>query len=313
MNHHTSEPLIVVTNPNSTKAKSVETEVLRPLEENGVAFKAIDTRFLLAEDNINDFLDRLPENGRVISAAGDGTAEQLATAALQKKGLTLGILPYGNYNDTALSHMDKNQTVLDFVRDDVALVERKPMTIEINGEHVSETFSYATFGLTALIAAGFHDQASRERMRTASPMRRSILRYGQAGIGYLKHAGNTLPDFQANGNETQSGRTDLAFANNPTVARLLRFEDTYFDKDYFGVRTDLDMKSLHDLATFGIPSLFGKAPLDRTETMRVQFERTAHQLPFQSGGEYQEIDADSIFVYKDPNKKVAYLHPRRTS
>ena len=313
MNHHTSDPLIVVTNASSTKAKSIEAEVLRPLEKCGIEFTRFKTRFRLADDNVKDFLDHLPEKSRVISAAGDGTAEQLATAALQKEGLTIGVLPYGNYNDTALSHMDKNQTVLDFVHDDVSHIVRKPMAIEINGEYVSESFSYATFGLTALIAAGFRDEVSRERMRMASPMRRTILRYGQAGLDYLKYAGNKLPDFRVDDTMTQSGRTDLAFTNNPTVARLLRFEDTYFDKDYFGARTDLDMKSLHDLATFGVPSLFGKAPLDSVEEMRVQFEHTAHKLPFQSGGEYQEIDADSVYVYKDPAKKVTYLHPKRAS
>ena len=311
MNHFNPESLVIVTNPNSTKAKSVEAEVLYPLEENGIDFTRFITRFHSAGDNVKDFLDRLPENSKVISAAGDGTAEQLATAALQKEGLSLGILPYGNYNDTALSHMDKNQTVLDFVKDDVQHVDRKPMTIEVNGEHVSETFSYATFGLTAHIAAGFHDGASRERMRTASPLQRSILRYGQAGLGYLKY-GDTLPDFRVDDGETQSGRTDLAFSNNPTVARLLRFNDTYFNKDYFGARTDLNMKSVHDLATFGLPSLFGKAPLDRADAMRVKFEQTARQLPFQSGGEYQEIDTDSIYVYKDPSKKVTYLHPKQS-
>ena len=311
-NYHSTEPLVVVTNANSTKAKNVESEVLRPLQESGVAFSRVDTRFRLAGDNVKDLIDRLPEQGRVISAAGDGTAEQLATVALQKQNIVLGVLPYGNYNDTAFSHMNKNQTVFDFLQDGVPRIDRHPITIEANGESFSETFSYATFGLTAIIAAGFRDEPSRERLRKASPAWRSILRYGQAGVEYLRYSGDRLPNFQVNSGDVQTGRTDLAFANNSTVAGLLRFPDEYFDKEYFGVRTNLNMKSLHDIVTFGVPSLFGRAPLERARAMHIRFEETAHALPFQSGGEYQEIDADSLFVYKDPSKRVSYLHPRRS-
>lgn len=310
MNYDTSESLVIVTNPNSTKASHIKSNVLRPLDDNNIQYTRIDTRFRSAQDNIYDLVDRLPHDGTVISAAGDGTAEQLASVALQKEGLVLGILPYGNYNDTALSHMSKGQNVLDFIASDTPRVNRNPITIEVNGKHVSDTFSYATFGLTAIIAAGFRDEASRERLRSADAIRSSIIRYGQAGLDYVKYVGNKLPDYRIEGGEIQSNRTDLAFANNPTVAGLLRFNDSYYDKRYFGVRADLNMGSMKDIVRFGLPSLFAKAPLDEVESIRVKFEQTAYGLPFQSGGEYQEIDTNSIYVYKDALKSVKYLHPK---
>jgi diacylglycerol kinase family enzyme len=310
MKNPDSDPLFVVTNPNSTNANSVEADVLRSLVDHDISYTHIDTRFRTAEDNIADLTERISDDAIVISAAGDGTAEQLAAVALQKQGVALGILPYGNFNDTALSHMNTDQTVLDFLACDVPTVERKPISIEVNGEHLTDSFSYATFGLTAVIAAGFRDEASRERLRSAKQSRRRFMSLKQAGFDYLRYS-RKIPRFAVNGEKVRKNRRDLAFSNNPTVAGLLRFEDTYFDKDYFGARTNLNMKGLNDIITFGVPSLFGYGPLDKAEALRIQFETVADQLPFQSGGEYQEIDTESIFVYKDAAKKVSYLHPKR--
>jgi hypothetical protein len=44
--------------------------------------------------------------------------------------------------------------------------------------------------------------------------------------------------------------------------------------------------------------------------MRIAFETVAQWLPLQVGGEYKELnDVHEIFVYKDMNKKVTYIHP----
>lgn len=313
MKQKNSESLFLVTNPNSTRARRVEEEVSRPLRENGIVSQKIETPSAYPEDNIDYLADALPDEGRVLIASGDGVAEQVANAVVMSgKQIDIGVLPFGNYNDTASAHMGKAHTVLDFIGD-IPTVHRTPLTIEVDREHLTETFSYATIGLTAIIAAGYRDEGSREKLRTASGSKRSLLRYGQAGLDYLKYAGTKLPDFTVDNGLIQHGRTDIAFTNNSKVAGLLRFPDTFYDKDYFGARTDLDMQSLHDLFGFGVPAFFGQAGLERVTSMRITFEQTARALPFQSGGEYQEINAESIFVYKDPAKKVSYLHPIATT
>ncbi len=303
------DPLIVVSNPNSTGAREVQHEVLDVLEDLGITYDHIKTRFSRASDNIRDIEDRLPDSTRVISAAGDGTAEQLANVAIAKPGIKLGILPFGNYNDTAYAHMHRHDTVIDLVYSQSTL-DRHPVSVEVNGDHETHAFSYATLGLLARIAAGFDDQASRERMRSAEGFTRTCRRYGQAALDGIRNIHYRLPPFSIDGGDVETGKTDIAIANNPHVAGLLHLPDTYFDTSYFGVRADLTITHPRDIFGFGMPALVGRDVLARASQMRIAFETVAQWLPLQVGGEYKELnDVHEIFVYKDMNKKVTYIHP----
>ena len=304
-----SEPLIIVSNPNSTGFHEVQHQVLDALDEWNVEYEHFETRFKKASDNIRDIEDWLPDKGRVITVAGDGTVEQVANAALTKPDIKLGVLPYGNYNDTAYTHIDRYHNVIDLMYTENT-IDRHPVSLEVNGQHETHAFSYATIGLLARIAAGFDDRASRERMKSAGKFSRTIRRYGQAALDGVRNIRFQLPPFSIDGGDVQTGRTDIAIANNPHVAGLLHLPDTYFDKAYFGVRADLAITHPRDIFGFGLPALFGSDVLNRASQMRITFESAAQSLPLQVGGEYKELDdVHEIFVYKDANKKVTYLHP----
>jgi len=315
MQETTPERLVVVQNLNSTNHKHVGRQVLLPLSAADVKFEVYDTQFEDTPDNIIHMMDHLPDDARVIVAAGDGTVEQVVNASIRgNKNLTIGAVPYGNFNDIAFSHIDRGQNVLDMIGRDVPTKEVIPLSIEVDGGHRIHAASYTSFGLTAIIAAGFRSQVVRDRLR---PMPRSVqkaIRNGKSGVDYLLHAwSHKLPDFRVDGGALQVGKTDVAFSNNPIIAGIIHAEDTYYDRDYFGAISGIDMGNPRNLVAWGIPSLFGHAPLERAHQMHVIFEKEA-TIPMQIGGEYHEIESPAeVFVYKNPDIKVRILHPKASA
>ena len=316
-NKHT-EPLVLIQNRNSTNYRRVRSEVIDPLrealassDEDAYSLTIYNTKFPDTERNIAHMIEKLPDEARVIVAAGDGTVEQVINASIRgEKNLTIGALPYGNFNDIAFAHMRRGQGVLNMIGDDVPTREVNPLTIEVDGKHWIDAASYASFGLTAIIASGFRSQKVRDLLRPLPRPLQKAIRNTRSGADYLTHAWtDKLPDFRVDGGELQIGMTDVAFANNPLIAGIIKAEDTYYDTPYFGALSGINMGDMSKLITWGVPSLQGHSPLERAEQMRVSFEKEA-TIPVQIGGEYHEISSPTeVFVYKDPSKKVRMLHP----
>ncbi|MFZ1250341.1 MAG: diacylglycerol kinase family protein [Candidatus Microsaccharimonas sp.] len=314
------ESLVVISNPNSTRARSVEKDVVAPLRAEGVEIIRFATNHKDGDENVREMVEGLPEAERYIVATGDGTAEQAARAlAIRRKSETasrnsnnppvLALAPFGNYNDTASAHRRPGQSILEMAHKDVPTVDRTPLAFEINDNYLTHAFSYGTFGLTAMIASGFGHEKSRNLMRKVDPISRKALGYIQALRSYSEYKDEKLTDFRVDGGPVLSGRTDLAFSNNYRVAGIMRFPDTYYDKPYFGAKTDVDMATIRDIVLFGGASVFGHGSLDPAEKMRIEFEETVAELPFQAGGEFQMLtNVDSIFVWKDPSMKQRYVH-----
>ena len=309
------ESIVLITNPNSTRSATVEQAVTQPLQayvdEHSLDFTHIQTKFRSAEDNVKDLMDRLPDEAHVLSAAGDGTAEQLVNAALRsEKDLTLGLLPYGNFNDMASAHMDKKQTVLDVLH--APTTELRPMTVAVNGEYWRHAPAYVTLGLTARIAAGFDSPESRKVMKAASRPERVVRRLSQAVSDYFRYSQQALPAFRINDGEVVTDSTDVAASNNEVAAGMIRAQDTYYGDPYFGARADLNMGNIFEAASFGALSLAGHSPLERTEALRLSFEK-ASDIPIQTGGEFQQLhNVHEIFVYKNPKDILKVLHPKLT-
>lgn len=253
----------------------------------------------------------LPETATVLSAAGDGVAEQVTGAAIQGgKDWRIGYLPYGNFNDLARAHMGRHQTALDVLGAPTTLCH--PLTVEINDELWRHVPGYMTLGMTARVAAGFGGNESRREMRSASHFSRTVRRLGQAASDYRRFSHSKLPAFRVNGGEMQRDSTDVAVANTPLVAGgVIRPAEPYYDTDYFGARADLNMTNVLEAASFGIRSLAGHSPLERMYVLRLAFEQAA-TVPAQTDGEYHELTGvHSIFVYKDPRAVVRVLHAKR--
>ena len=204
--------------------------------------------------------------------------------------------------------MSRGQNVLDIVH--APTIATDPLSIDVNGDLWRIAAGYMTLGLTARVAAEFATRASRQSMRAAPTITSVTRRIGQAATGYRAYSQYRLPAFRVNGELINRSSTDIAVANTPIVAGMIRPTESYYDTDYFGARSDLDMANVFEAASFGIQSLIGRSPLKRMHRLHIAFDDAA-TIPAQTDGEYTELtDVRDMVVYKQPETMVRVLHAK---
>lgn len=300
-------PLIVIHNPESTRADKIERQVFAPQEDYNVPYEVYHTLPLSTEGNIAAMQDALPDHATVISAGGDGTAMQLVNASMRgRKNLTLGFMPLGNFNDIARTHADRNQTVLDIINARTTVMTR-PLTIEVDGEYWRHAPAYLTLGWTALAASEFGGSDSREAMKGAPASLKLVKSLGQLAHNYYSNRHHVLPPFVANG-DVHNSVTDILAINSPRVGNIVRSPDRYYEQ-YFGARANINVASILPNIPFGLKAISGRTPLDRVESLRLVFQEVA-SLPVQTEGEFAEMTAREIYIYKNQADHVSVLHPK---
>lgn len=311
MQNKKSENLIIVHNSNSTRANKIDEKVFAPLKKAGISYEIYETEYPDTEDNISHMQEHIPAAATVIDAAGDGTGMQLANASLRgDKNWTLGFMPLGNFNDHTGAHADHNQTVLDLIDPSTPTVDRHPLTIDVDGEYWRHAPAYMTIGWTAIAAAQFGDAKSREAMKNAPTIAKRGRSLIQLAGNYFQNRKTLLPAFEAN-DMRRTHSTDILVANNPRVGGIVRFNDTFYDKPYFGLNAAIDVSTIPKNIPFGLKAISGHTPHDRVEEMRLVFDEVAH-VPVQTEGEFQWLDAKEIFVYKNPKDVIQVLHSKRS-
>ncbi|HET8884137.1 MAG TPA: diacylglycerol kinase family protein [Candidatus Saccharimonadales bacterium] len=309
MQNKKHEHLFIVYNPNSTGAATVEEQVFDPLDEQGIRYEVYDTKSPDTEENIAD-MQQIPSDADVIVAAGDGTAMQITNAAQRgKKDWTIGFTPHGNFSDQAYTHASHQHDVLDLLN--APTVDVAPMTIEVDGEYWRHAPSYMTIGWSAIAASQFGDHESRDVMKNTPKALKLARSLAQLAENYYKNRKTFLPPFAVNG-DNQDNMTDIMAVNGPRVAGIIRSQDTYYDKPYFGAKADIDVSHILPNIPFGLKALSGHTPLERVESMNIAFEEAA-RIPVQTEGEFQWLDAQNIYVYKNPNDRLQIRHPKRTA
>lgn len=312
MQNKNTESLIVIRNPNSTDAAHVD-ELEFELKRQDISYVPYETESADTEDNIAAMQYMLPDHeATVISAAGDGTAMQLLNAILRsgkQRSITSGFVNYGGFGDIPHAHNDKRDAVMDVLA--APVTERRPLTIDVNGEYWRDAPAYMTLGFTALAAMKFDTPESRQMMKSGPQLLKrpkSILQLGQS---YFEHSGTHLPPFRIDDDAQVNHRaTDIIVANNPYVGGIIKLPDSHYDTPYFGRRADIDVSRIAPNIPFGLKALAGYAPFVRAETLRIAFE-CASRVPIQTEGETAYLDdVRDIFVYKDPAKALRILHPR---
>lgn len=303
-------PLTIVANPNSTRYSEIRSQVFDPLKYAKIPFGMYLTRYPKSADNVKAMKDELPDDGIVIVAGGDGTANQLAKVAINKRNLTLGFFPGGNFSDAAYSHMDRGDTIYNLIKAPTVEVYPLSVEMEMGEERRSElALSYLTLGMTALVAAEFDTASSRGQMTQITRRKRSVSRLVQAGKDYVKNRDYTLPQFEINNVSLDSKKTDIAISNSPIVAGIIRPPESYYNEHYFGANS-VNIGNVLEAISFGARSLMGKSPLERMYTMSILFEN-ASKIPLQMDGEYQELTGvGEIFIYKNPENVMKVLHSK---
>jgi len=225
--------LVIVQNPYSTRHREVQAGVFDRLDAAGITYDTITTRFSQAKDNIKYLADRLPDDAHIISAAGDGTSTQVVNAGLRAEldNAVYSFIGYGNCNDLARGQRDP----LPLLQTNRHTIIHQPLSIEVNGEPWRYAPGYMTLGLTALIASGFADATSRERMRRTPPHTKLVRSMGQVATTYLRAHNTLLPPFTTNlSTIEQTGLTDVMMINSQCMGRMIRSSIDYPQTDFFG-------------------------------------------------------------------------------
>ncbi|MEO8691407.1 MAG: diacylglycerol kinase family protein [Candidatus Saccharimonas sp.] len=293
--------LVIAHNPHSSRSRAVQQSVFDRLDSAGLVYELIEVRQASLADNVARLKSQIHDGDIILSAAGDGSAHAVAHSviAAAKKGVELGFLAYGNFND--LPHAFNSSATL---RDPVAFLEAArsekvyALDILVDDKLLRHALLYATFGWTAQAAAIFGD-----------PKLRGKLTQGGAGLGkslsrlgvyyFQSRRSSLLPNFSLNG-ITHNAATDLILANGPAVARVFRTGSRYYRKSKEFRYTVLDVRKLFRNAPFLLGGLVGRMPTDETSEIKLDFGAPA-DLPIQCDGEVVKLrGVRSIVVRKDP-------------
>ena len=299
--------LVIVQNPYSTRHREVQAGVFDRLDTAGIPYDTITTRFSQAKDNIKYLADRLPDDAHIISAAGDGTSTQVVNAGLRAEldGAVYSFIGYGNCNDLARGKRDP----LPLLQANRHIIIHQPLSIEVNGEPWRYAPGYMTLGLTALVASGFADATSRERMRRTPPHTKLVRSMGQVATTYLRAHNTFLPPFTTNlSAEEQAGLTDVMMINSQCMGRMIRSSTDYPQTDFFGYH-QADFSSVWKNIPFAYSAVTGHTPAERITDITLNFREPATIIA-QTEGEHAKLQGVStIRAYKDPAKAIRVVLP----
>lgn len=294
--------LVIVQNPYSTRHSEVRAGVFDRLDAANVAYDTITTRFSQAEDNIKDLADHLPQDAHIISAAGDGTSTQVVNAGLRAElnDAVYSFIGYGNCNDLARGKHDP----LPLLQANHHTIIHQPLSVEVNGEPWRYAPGYMTLGLTALVASGFADATSRERLRRTPPRTKLVRSMGQVATTYLRAHDTYLPPFTTNlSAEEQAGLTDVMMINSQRMGRVIRSSIDYPQTDFFGYH-QADFSSVWKNIPFACSAIAGHTPAKRITNITLNFREPATILA-QTEGEHAVLPiVSTIHAYKDPAQAI---------
>lgn len=319
MENKNTDRLIVIHNPNSTRADRVGREVFDVLKANGRDYAEHVTQYPDADRNIQDMrelFERVKKMGEQVTAlniGGDGTNLQAANAILLSGAdVTMGSIHGGNFGDATRMH--KGQSVMDVI--DAKTVTTYPLTVEIDDRLWHYVPGYVTAGWTGEAAAQFGDAKSRELMKAMPSYLKTPISLVQILGNYVRNSRKKLPAFRIDGSpELHDNATDIMIANNPTIGRIVKFPVDYgLEPDAFGVNADIKVSDIGRSALFAIQAVRARTPHERVSELQLLFESALNggpaELSIQGDGEFAKLKASKVFVYKDRKNALPVLDAR---
>lgn len=255
----------------------MQTQVFDRLNAGGYKYETIEVQQAHLDDNVARLAPLIKPNAIVLSAAGDGSAHAIfhTVIAANQPGVELGFLAYGNFNDIPNTFNTK-----DTLRDPVVFLKRArpqlvwPLTITVDDTPLRRALLYATAGWTAQAAAKFDDPAVRGKLtRGGAGLVKSLWRLGWHYLGTRRNSG--LPAFWYG--DKCYRQTDLIFANGPTVARLFKTGQRYYEQPLFLFRM-LDVRGLLKNIPFLTAGLLGTMRGEAKTMAAVTFDEPASLL-----------------------------------
>ena len=255
--------------------------------------------------NVTTLAKCLKDGDAVISAGGDATASVTLNAIIKsKKDVTLGVLPYGNFNDLArtLGMMTSEEIMRKTVP-----TAYYPLIITIDGALWRYAACYVTIGMTAEAVAIFDDPKIRAKMQKGH--KSSWRSYLQLASWYFKnrHSKTFLPSFKLNGVEQPHKTSDYAAVNGRSMSRVMKGGNDYLNPTTFRSETEKTI-SFPKLFALMAKSILHRVPGHDTTSDTLEFEAPS-TITLQCEGEYRTFtDVKKIEIKKDPKICLKVLH-----
>ena len=260
--------LFFIYNPYSSNYVRVKDEVLSHVAEfNSYMVGKIAIKKAPFETNVTAIKKILKDGDIVIAVGGDATAAVTVNAILESgKDVTLGVLPYGNFNDLArtLGTM-KYEDIYTFLKsgrvtppegaphfgpvgeEAVAgpaqntadrLKSLYPLDIIVDGKHWRYATCYVTMGMTAEACELFDEPKFRKSMQKGH--RSSWRSYLALVKWYFKNRRKKqfIPEFSLNGCPQHRKTSDYAALSGRSMCRVMKGGDDFLKSKTFRSMTD---------------------------------------------------------------------------
>lgn len=319
--------LIIVYNPHSSQYIHVKDEVFPDLTKiKGYMVGKFAIKKIPFEDNLKALKQFLKNGDFVIAAGGDATAAVSANAILESgKDVTLGVLPYGNFNDLARTLGTKTLSDVVNIAGDAHRGTPKtflackkfwgkraagpaseehfyPLDIIVNGKHWRYATCYVTMGMTAEAVELFDDPKIRKNLQKGH--KSSWRSYVQLMKWYFKnrHKKLFIPEFKINGKLQPKKTSDYAAVNGKSMCRVMKGGEDFLVPTIFRSMTDR-------LANFWrLSKLMTKSILVRTPGTETKGDILEFTIPstvsLQAEGEYKTFEKVKTIEVIKPDKHL---------
>ena len=325
--------IFLVYNPHSSRYAEVRRDVIERMTDfKGYIIGKYEVKPTTIDDNIAAFAKLLKDDDIVISVGGDATGVIAVNGILKSgKDVTLGALPYGNFND--LARTLRTNTIDDILTSEApkrssegsfggCCRERSgaspvktgasdrvpeedlsvlyPLEVFVDGKLWRYATCYVTIGMTAEAVHIYDTPKMRKKLKTN--FGRNIISYTEIAGWYFKHRHKKhfLPPFTLNGAMQPPKTSDYIAINGRSMARVMRGRENYQDPKSFQ-HTTRCLTSLWRLIQFMAKSILRCVPSTTTTGDTLEFINPA-TITLQAEGEHQ--------VFKNVRKIEIKKHSR---
>ena len=318
--------LILVLNPRSSQYAAVTREILEPARKlKGWTVGKFELDLGDVDDNARRLAGILQDGDLVVAAGGDGTASVAVNGVMvatnevtlvegaevvgRRRNVTLAVLGYGNFNDTARMLGVRRaggleEIVARFARGEVADVY--PLEALVNGQHWRYAAAYVTVGMLAASTAVFETEPVRWKLRAGRP--RLVFSLWSLFRWYVANRrGDWLPAGYRNGEAWVTGNegmgvaraTDYVAVNGKSMAQVMRGGKWYLDPQEFQGGM-MRLGSFWRVGWMMLRSVLRQVPGETTRGDRLDFVEPS-KVVIQAEGEHEELmGVERIEVRKAP-------------
>lgn len=298
--------LLLVYNRNSSQYVHVQGEVLDKVRKvPGRMVGKFTIEKVPFEENVGRLMRVLMDGDTVVVLGGDATAAVVANAIMNsEKDVTMGVLPYGNFNDLArtLGTMKRKQVFVGLgEKDNLKISENVknlyPLEIIVDGKRWRYATCYVTMGMTAEAVELFDEPKFRAKMQEGH--RSSWRSYLALAKWYFqnRHKKEFLPDFLLNGKSTKKKVSDYCALSGKSMCRVMKGGDDFLRPRIFRSE-NCRLTNFWRLFVLMMRAMCVRTPGSETELDELKFLKPA-TFEMQAEGEYNVFtNVEKVVVKK---------------